>query len=517
MTDRNPAKGNQLTMVVAPASDHAEGLNLKGLVEFMGQKAGVDIDLKYCNSYEEAISALETGAAEIGWLGPFAYLEAVRSGAVEAFAVGVPKGKSVPNYHSVFITKAGSDIEELKDVKNRRIAVNNEHSTSGYIVPEKDLAEIGINLDDEHDFAEVHHVRTHDDAIKALINGDVDVTPVSSVNLEENIRKGVLKKKAFRIIHTSLDIPGPPLVFIKDLAPELKSMLKRLALDAHNHIEVGGYGGAMEKYVDPKESKTLLLQSYLRPQWGWRSYASITALVLLTALVTIDLEVNPLDLAMSASTYLVDIIGRMLPPDFSKFDELAFSMLETIEIGFLGTLLAITISMPIGLMSARNIAPNKGIFLTCRLITVFFRSIPEFIMAMILVIAVGFGAMPGVIALGLHTMGFLAKFYAEDIEHVDTGPIEALSSLGASRRQLIAFAIAPQILPSFIGYNLYIFDRNIRMATMLGIVGAGGIGYELQSSFRMFEYPRVSAIIILIFGTIFFIDMISSYVRAKVQ
>jgi len=118
--------------------------------------------------------------------------------------------------------------------------------------------------------------------------------------------------------------------------------------------------------------------------------------------------------------------------------------------------------------------------------------------------------------LGFHTMGFLAKFYAEAIEQISEGPVDALNSMGASRRQVLAFAVVPQILPSFVGNNLYILDRNIRMATMLGIVGAGGIGYELQSSFRLFEYPRVSAIVIVIFVTIFLIDMISSYIRAKV-
>jgi phosphonate transport system permease protein len=95
--------------------------------------------------------------------------------------------------------------------------------------------------------------------------------------------------------------------------------------------------------------------------------------------------------------------------------------------------------------------------------------------------------------------------------------MQALETMGASRRQVMAFAVVPQILPSFIGNNLYILDRNIRMATMLGIVGAGGIGYELQSSFRMFEYQRVSAIIIVIFVTILAIDMISSYIRSKVM
>ena len=234
-------------------------------------------------------------------------------------------------------------------------------------------------------------------------------------------------------------------------------------------------------------------------------------------LIIIDLEVKPIDLLSNTFAYLGDVLNRMMPPDFSGIYALMRSMIETIEIATLGTLIAVTLSVPVGLFSARNIAPNFFIFLICRVITVFFRAIPEFIMAMVLVIAIGFGAMPGVLALGFHTMGFLAKFYAEDIEHVNSGPIEALNSIGASRAQCISFAVIPQIMPSFIGNNLYILDRNIRMATMLGIVGAGGIGYELQSAFRMFNYPRVSAIVIIIFITIFFIDLLSSAIRKRIQ
>jgi len=264
-------------------------------------------------------------------------------------------------------------------------------------------------------------------------------------------------------------------------------------------------------------NNTKHLEKYLRPQWTWKTHALIVVTIATLALITIDLKINFINLFFNSSKYFADILGRMIPPDFSNFESLFFSMLETIEIAILGTFLAIVISIPIALFSARNLAPNFFVFLIARTITIFFRAIPEFIMAMILVIAIGFGAMPGVLALGFHTMGFLAKFYAEDIEHVNKGPIEALKSSGASKRQVIAFAIIPQIIPSFIANNLYILDRNVRMATMLGIVGAGGIGYELQSSFRMFEYQRVSAIIIIIFITIFLIDHISSFIRSKVK
>ena len=264
-------------------------------------------------------------------------------------------------------------------------------------------------------------------------------------------------------------------------------------------------------------NKTKHLEKYLRSQWSWKTYFFIISLIAILILITIDLEINFVELFSDSSKYFGDILNRMLPPDFSNFKNLSYAMLETIEIAFLGTFIAIALSIPVGLFSARNLAPNYGIFLFARIITIFFRAIPEFIIAMILVIAIGFGAMPGVLALGIHTMGFLAKFYAEDIEHINKGPVEALKSSGASKRQIISFAVIPQIIPSFVANNLYILDRNIRMATMLGIVGAGGIGYELQSSFRMFEYQKVSAIIIIIFITIFIIDHLSSFIRSKIK
>jgi phosphonate transport system permease protein len=258
-------------------------------------------------------------------------------------------------------------------------------------------------------------------------------------------------------------------------------------------------------------------EKLIKPQWTWKTYVSIIILLITLVLISEDLEIDYVELFTNSSGYFVDILGRMLPPDFSNFNKLMVAMLETIEIAFLGTFLAIVLSIPIGLFSARNLAPNFIVYQIARIITIFFRAIPEFIIAMILVIAIGFGAIPGVLALGLHTMGFLAKFYAEDIEHINKGPIEALTSSGATKGQIISFAVIPQIIPSFVANNLYILDRNVRMATMLGIVGAGGIGYELQSAFRMFEYPKVSAIIIIIFVTIFIIDNMSSLIRSKIK
>ena len=259
------------------------------------------------------------------------------------------------------------------------------------------------------------------------------------------------------------------------------------------------------------------LENYLKPQWSWKTLISIVLFCSVLVFIIKDLEIDFIKLMSDSSKYFGDILSRMLPPDFSNIKKLIYAMFETIEIAFLGTFIAIVLSIPLGLFSARNLAPNYFIYIACKTVVIFFRAIPEFIIAMILVIAIGFGAMPGVLALGLHTMGFLAKFYAEDIEHINKGPIDALKSSSATKSQIISFGVIPQILPSFVANNLYILDRNVRMATMLGIVGAGGIGYELQSSFRMFEYERVSAIIILIFVTIFLIDNLSAFIRSKIK
>ena len=510
------AGSHSLVMVVAPASDHNEGLELQGLVNYLIEKTGIPITLKKCQTYSEAMDDLRGGKAQLGWLGPAAYVEAAQNVNLEPIAVGLRKDKATPNYQALFLTPSDSPVRSLRDIRGMRLVISDRHSTSGYQVPRMELAEVGIHIEDKSKFKSVVHASNHDDAIRQLLEGHADVIAVSSVNLEQHVTEGRIDLDQIRIIHRSREIPGAPLVCLREMDPNLKTLLKNLILEAHNHIDVGGYGGALQRYLDPAEGRQNFLESYLRPQWGWKTLCIIIGFILSIALTIVDLEVNLLEIGRNTSTYLVDIIGRMIPPDFSNITQLLLSMLETIEIAFLGTMLAITLSIPIGLFSARNMAPNLPIYYVCRTITIFFRAIPEFIMAMILVIAIGFGAMPGILALGFHTMGFLAKFYAENIEHVDVGPMEAIGSMGANRIQVFAFGAVPQIMPSFVANNLYIFDRNIRMATMLGIVGAGGIGYELQSSFRQFEYPRVSAIILVIFGAIYILDLVSSYIRSKI-
>ena len=165
---------------------------------------------------------------------------------------------------------------------------------------------------------------------------------------------------------------------------------------------------------------------------GLKNILSYIFLIAFYTYIFIDLEIDIKELLTNSSKYIVDVVSRrMLPPDFSNFGKLIYSMFETIEIAMLGTPFAIILSIPMALLSAKNISPGYIIYFTSRVVTILFRALPEFIVAMILVIAVGFGAIPGILALGFHTMGFLAKFYAEAIEHINPNFSDALVSMGA--------------------------------------------------------------------------------------
>jgi len=190
-------------------------------------------------------------------------------------------------------------------------------------------------------------------------------------------------------------------------------------------------------------------------------------------------------------------------------------MLETLEIALWGTVVAVVLSLPLAFFGARNYTPNRFTYAGARWTVSLFRAVPELISALFLVLAFGFGPIAGVLALGIHAAGFLGKFYAEDIENADDKPQEALRAIGASRLKVLLAAVLPQVWPQYIAYTLYILDRNIRMATVVGIVGAGGIGQELKGRYDLYNYAHVATILLAIFVTVVIIDLISARQRAR--
>lgn len=213
---------------------------------------------------------------------------------------------------------------------------------------------------------------------------------------------------------------------------------------------------------------------------------------------------------------LADIVGRMVPPNFSILPKLAGPTIETLQISIWGTTLAIIFTIPFGLAAARNISPHPLIYGAARFVLNATRSISEIIFALVFVAAVGLGPFPGVLALAFHSVGMLGKFLAEAIENIDAGPVEALVATGASKWQVIMYAVVPQILPEFVTLCLYRWELNFRSATILGIVGAGGIGFELVTSMRLFQYQDMTTILIVILVLVSIVDYISSAIRARI-
>ncbi|MGH6696854.1 phosphonate ABC transporter, permease protein PhnE [Sphingopyxis sp.] len=191
----------------------------------------------------------------------------------------------------------------------------------------------------------------------------------------------------------------------------------------------------------------------------------------------------------------------------------AAKMLETLEIALWGSVIAVLIGLPLALLGARNVTPHPALRTGSRSTSAFLRAIPELIAALFLVIAFGFGPTAGVLALGLHSAGFLGKFYADDVEDADPRPQQALAAMGAGRLTIWGSAIVPQVLPQHIACTLYTFDRNVRMGSVIGLVGAGGIGQELKGRFDLYEYGHVGTILIAIFLVILGLDLIASRAR----
>ena len=203
---------------------------------------------------------------------------------------------------------------------------------------------------------------------------------------------------------------------------------------------------------------------------------------------------------------------RVFPPDFLEWENYLAEMLITFQIAVWGTVLAVICAIPCGILSAENIAP-WWILQPMRRAMDAARAINEIVFAMLFVVAVGLGPFAGVLALWVHTTGILAKLFSEAVEAIDPSPVEGIRATGATRLEEVIFGVIPQVLPLWISYSLYRFESNVRSATVLGIVGAGGIGMILWEVIRGFQYSETAAIVIIIILSVSLIDIISQRLR----
>lgn len=228
-----------------------------------------------------------------------------------------------------------------------------------------------------------------------------------------------------------------------------------------------------------------------------------------------QIGMNPAALARGVP-FMADFFSRMFPPDLGHLSLLGDATIETVQIAVWGTLLAILFSIPLSILGARNTAPHPLVFHATRLFLNALRAINELVFALIFVAAVGLGPFAGVLAIALHATGMLAKFTAEEMEGVDRGQVEAMQASGAGRMQVILFGVVPQVIPAFISYAIYRFDVSIRAATILGLVGAGGLGFSLIKTMKLFKYHETATCILVIFVLVFISDWVCAKVRARI-
>jgi phosphonate transport system permease protein len=227
-------------------------------------------------------------------------------------------------------------------------------------------------------------------------------------------------------------------------------------------------------------------------------------------------------------------LTKLVPPDFSPnvLREAWKGTIETFAISFMGTLLAVAVALPIVFFASRNLIysgllyemePKQGWkrsarmipYLAAKSVLNILRTIPEMVWALIFVFLVGLGPFPGVLALGVHTGGVLGKLFGEVLEDVDSQPIESLQSTGASRLQILFYGILPQVLPQFVSYTLYRWEVNIRVAAVLGLVGAGGLGQRIHIAISLFLENQLLTLIIAIYILVTIVDYLSAYLRRK--
>ena len=248
---------------------------------------------------------------------------------------------------------------------------------------------------------------------------------------------------------------------------------------------------------------------------------SRTPLILLifTVVVIISIRATGFDLSIiiSRAKQLTVILSKIFSPNFNYFPKVISPLIETIQMSIIGTIVGSLIGLPLAILASSNINKNKPILLVCRFILSVLRSIPTLIYAYIFALIFSLGSLAGTVAIAVFTIGIVAKMLYESIETIDMGPYEAMQSFGASTLQSFWAACMPQILPTYLADCLYCFEINVRASSILGYVGAGGLGILIRERTGLRAYSDLGMILITLFVVVWLIDMINDYLRSKLS
>ena len=246
-----------------------------------------------------------------------------------------------------------------------------------------------------------------------------------------------------------------------------------------------------------------------------RAGIAIVVIALLVQAVLV-VHVRPQDL-VTGGHGIADILRRSFPPSFGLLGSTLWPALETLDIALCGTFAAVIVALPLSVLAARNTTPSPLAYAVARGIIVLTRVVPDLIWALVFVAAVGLGAFPGALALAVHSIGMLGRLFAETIEDMEMGPVEALTLTGASRTQVFSQAVVPGIAPSLLGIALYRLDENVRSSLVLGFVGAGGIGFQIFTAMQLFQYRDVALYLVVTFVLVVAVERLSAQLRKAIR
>ena len=264
--------------------------------------------------------------------------------------------------------------------------------------------------------------------------------------------------------------------------------------------------------IQERESNKTFSNDLIRRD-GWKKRLMLGVLISILGLTSNGADIRPLALFKDAGN-MVEYAKGFFPPNFHDWRDYLHEMIITLDIAVWGTALAIISAIPLGLLCAENISP-AWVHVPIRRLMDAARAINEMVFAMLFIVAVGLGPFAGVLALWVHTTGVLAKLFSEAVEAIDQPPVEGIRATGASALEEIVFGVIPQVLPLWISYSLYRFEANVRSASVLGMVGAGGIGQILWEIIRGFQYAETAAVLIILIVSVSVIDFLSSILRKR--
>lgn len=247
----------------------------------------------------------------------------------------------------------------------------------------------------------------------------------------------------------------------------------------------------------------------------WRRWAMQFAGLLVVVWAAAAMDVH-WPFVLDAPAQIGDLAGRMVPPDWPYFVQIVDPLLETINIATIGTLVGGLLSIPVALLAAQNLTPNRVTLWVARVIVVGSRSINELVWALIFAVVFGPGPAAGMVAIAVSSIGFISKLVAEGIEEIDPGQVEAVRATGAGPGQVLLYGIVPQIMPTVVGVMTFRWDINIRQSSIIGLVGAGGIGIALNNAMNAFAWREVTVILLAILAIVALSEWVSAALRKRV-